>query len=80
MKFAVAYANLFDNELKVEILEGSEWRDALLRHSALDSLRKDHQGYLDAIPKDLGPAKDYFFDSDCLIDVIPVPTHQVIKL
>lgn len=80
MKFAVAHANLFDNELKVEILEGSNWRDALLRHSVFVSMLADCPEYLDDIPKDLEEAKDYFFNGDALIDVIPIPTHQRISL
>lgn len=71
-KFAVAHASLFDNELKVEFHEGSDWREALVKHSVFDSMRKDHIEYLDDIPEDLEDAKDYFFNGDALIDVIPV--------
>ena len=64
----------FDNELTIEIHEAPNWKTALLQHSALAGQVQEE------IPDNLSDAKDYFSDGDCLIDVIPVPTHQVIKL
>ncbi len=78
-KFAVAHVS-HDNELKVEVHEASDWREALLKHSAFDSLKKDHPDYIEDIPYYLEEAKEYFSDGEILIDVIPVPTNQVIKL
>ena len=72
MRYAVAYVNLFDNELSVEILEGSSWRDALLRHSYFVSMLNSCPEWIDLIPKDLEDAKDYCFECDSLIDVVPV--------
>jgi len=30
-KFAVAYTNFFDNDLKIKIVEASDWREALIK-------------------------------------------------
>ena len=76
-KFAVAFMCYFDNILTIEIHEADDWRAALIQHSALSEQGSEAE---EAIPDNLEDAKEYFFDGDCLIDVIPIPTHQRISL
>ena len=36
-KFVVGYISFFDNVLKVEIVEATDWKDALVKHSCISN-------------------------------------------
>ena len=72
-KFAVGFHNLYDNELTIEILEGSHWREATTKHSKTiwSVLEEDpnDDGAASAVPLTVKDAKQEAFDSDSSFDV-----------
>lgn len=75
-KFVVAYVNAGD-DLIVEFHEATNWKSALLQHSALS---EEDCEEMNSLPDTLAGVKHYFHDRDVLIEVIPVPTNQRISL
>lgn len=70
MKFAVGYINSFDNDLVIEIIKSNNFRHAIRKHSAFQSLVM--QDWTDNMPYSLEEIKMYFFDCDSAIDVVEI--------
>lgn len=72
--FAIACADFYEYELKVEIISAVSWRDALMKHSFIT--RAENKWYLnewkDSIPEDISMLKQYFLDADSVIDIAEV--------
>lgn len=63
-KFAVGYINFFDNELKINIVEAENWKDALCKGSPMGP---------DWIESDtMAEAKEKAFDMDSMFDVVEI--------
>jgi len=63
-RYAVAHMNLFDNDLKIRIVEASDWRDALIKaFPTMDWIDREHN---------LEESKEFAFNSDDLFDVVVV--------
>lgn len=70
MKYVVGYMNFFDNNLKVEIVEAENWKEALSKHSWLAKYSfEDSVGFL---PDDLETAKDESIDMEFLFDIVEI--------
>lgn len=69
-RYAVAVASLFENDNIVEIIEAVSWQTALHGHSAFKGFPDTSN---DWIARDLEYTKQYFFNSDLLIDVKEIP-------
>ena len=69
MKFSVGYVNFFDNELIIEVVEASNVKDALLKHSKLSD--PDTAEWVATMPDDLEAIKAAFFEGEILIEVVP---------
>lgn len=57
-KWAVAYTDLFENDLKIKIVKAANEKEAIEKLG----LGKD-------LPGDLEKIKDIFLDADCLVEV-----------
>lgn len=69
-KFAVGYMNFFNNNLKVDIVEAENWKEALSNHSAFAGYSvEENTGWL---PDDLETAKSEAFKADFLFDVVEI--------
>ena len=68
MKYAVAYVNLFDNDLTIEIVEADTPKEAIKKHTRLADAC--HAEWVAEMPEDLEEIKEVFFDGDTLVDVI----------
>ena len=62
--FAVAYINFFDNEMNIEFHRGTDWFEAVMKHSKIRYIESE----------DLETAKHRAFDQDYMFDVKEVPT------
>jgi len=63
-KFAVAYTNFLENDLKIKIVEASDWREALIKaFPTVDWIDRDHN---------LGESKEFAFSGDALFDVVEI--------
>lgn len=76
MKWAVAYMNFFDNELRVEIVEANTMIEALSKHSKLSS---NETGWLKNMPNNLEQIRTMFFDADAAIDIIEIDIKTIQK-
>lgn len=72
--FAIACADFYEYDLKVEIIKDTDWRSALLRHTFLT--RAENKWYLtewkDNIPNEIKEVKRYFLDADSVVDIVEV--------
>lgn len=57
-RFAVAYFNFFDNDLKLTIVSAGNWRDALVEAGHIDSAVND------SLPDDYKDAQVEAFNQD----------------
>ena len=71
-KYAVGYANLYDNDLVVEIVEANSIKDAILQHSMITRDNSDNS-FSDA-PENIEDLKQYFFDMDTLVGAVCINT------
>ena len=60
--------NFFDNDLKIEIVEAENWKEALLAHSLLNG----DDSWLSVLSDDIEDSKENVFDCDCMFDVVEV--------
>ena len=65
-KFAVGYANFFDNDLVIEIIEADNIKSAIAKHSGLTS-DDDLIEWCATMPDTLKEIQQYFFDGDTLV-------------
>lgn len=69
-KYAVGYMNFFDNDLKVDIIEAGNWKEALSKHSSLAKYTfEESVGFLS---DDFETAKDEAIDVDFLFDIVEI--------
>ena len=66
MKWAVAYMDYDNHELTIEIVEASDWRQALKEHPAVSS------DMWNTLPSDIGDAKSLAFEQDWNFDVVQI--------
>lgn len=66
-RFAVGHISFFTNELKLEIIEASDWRQALDKHSSFVNSGWSPEGLT------LDDAQRSAFDADSAIAVIEIP-------
>lgn len=77
-KFAVGVIDFFDNNLVIEIIEATNWKDALLHHSYFlksedwKVLEEDYSYFGDTL-KD---AKISAFNADMMIDVKEITDEE----
>lgn len=65
-KYAVATINFYDNDLKIEFVEASDLRDAIIRSSFCKDFTEED--FL-LLPDTLEEIKGLAFDQDAMIDV-----------
>ena len=65
MRYAVGFATLFDNELKVEIIVADSWAQAVAKHSMVTEFEIEYT--------DLESVKQQFWNCDAMIDCVEVP-------
>jgi hypothetical protein len=65
-RWAVAFANFYDNDITIEFVEASTWQEAIKKHPGV--------GETEFSSETLNEAKTDFFDCDSLIDVKELPT------
>lgn len=65
-KFAVGYISFFDNELIIEIVCASDWKEAIFNHSKMKNIKWGEYFY----EADLEEFKRRCFDLDMMIDVV----------
>jgi hypothetical protein len=68
-KFAVGVASLYENELVIEIVDAIDWKTALCMHSMMV---KDDLKVEDLMGVDLEAVKSSMYDSEMLVDVVPI--------
>ena len=66
-KYAIAHANLFDNELDIMFVEADSWQQALARGHFIS---EEDIANLNSIEE----LKEQFFNMDALIHVSEIPT------
>jgi len=79
-RFAVGYANFFDNDLQIEIIEADDFREAIIKHSGFkakdpkdaDEIAKDMAEWFSSMPETMEDVKQFFFDGDALVDAIQI--------
>jgi hypothetical protein len=69
MKFAVAHADFFDNDLTIEIVEADNIKSAIQSHSRFHrpSVESENEEWFKSMPDGLEDIKQFFFDSDILV-------------
>ena len=65
-RWAVGYISFHDNEVRVEIVYGDDWHDALLKHSQLQDWTEP------LTPSSIEITKQQFFDCDSMFDVVEI--------
>jgi hypothetical protein len=65
-KFAVAYTNLFDNELRIEVFDTVDWKVALKSHTKISG---DERDVFDGC-KNIEDAREAAFNMDAQVDVV----------
>ncbi len=77
LRFAVGHANLFDNDLIVEIIEAVDFRAAIIKHSALQPKTPgEYDEWLSSMPETMEEVKQFFFDSDTLVHAVEIPEPE----
>lgn len=66
-KFAVAHIEWSDNDLRIQIVEASNWKEAWMKHSRCGFEK------IEDIPDDVEEAKQACFDMDSMMDHILIP-------
>lgn len=61
-RYAVGHIDFYNNDLTIEIVQVTTWKDALAQHSKC----KDQ---MEELPDDLPEAKQEFFNQDSMFDV-----------
>lgn len=72
-RYAVRYANFFDNDLTVEIIEASDEREAILKHSGIP---KDEWEDVPHVVEGAEGLKQFFLDDEILVGVIAIPDQD----
>lgn len=70
MKYVVAAVSFFENELKIEIVEAENWKEALSKHSLFTEA--GDPGDVSWLSDDIDNAKSDAFSGDILFDVLEV--------
>ena len=73
MTYAVAAMNFYDNELKVELVEADNWKEAISKHTIFKEQPTDKTGDVSWLPDNIKEAKDEAFGADIVFDVIEIP-------
>ena len=71
-RFAVGFADFFDNDLVIEVVEAGDVHKAILGHSKFkdSKYKEDDEKWLADMPEDVEALKDFFFNADTLFDCI----------
>ena len=72
-RYAVGYVDLFDNDLTVKIIEASDEREAILKHSGI--FKGEWEDVPHVVEGEEG-IKQFFFDYDILVGVIAIPDQD----
>jgi len=70
MQYAVSYTNLWDYDMKIQIVEASGWKEALSKHTLFNKPEYPEDHDISWISNDLKTAKEEMFNADMLFDVI----------
>ena len=62
LKYAIAHANLYDNEIDIVFVEADSWHQALVKGQFISEEDIDNISDIEAL-------KDWFFNMDALINV-----------
>lgn len=75
MRFAVAVANPFDNDITIEIIVADSLKQAIMAHSAFNSSKSkaDYDKWFEEIPDELEEIKEFFFNGDVLVSATEIP-------
>ena len=73
-QFAVGFADFFDNDLVVEVVEADDVHAAILGHSKFkdSKYKEDDAKWLADMPKDIDELKEFFFNADILFGAIKI--------
>ena len=72
MKYAVSYMNFWDNEMEIQIVEASGWKDALSKHTGFNKPEYPEDHDMSWISDDMKDAKSDMFNADMVFDVIEI--------
>lgn len=67
-RYAVAYVNLFDNDLKIDIVEATDEKSALLKHSIFQDDQHMVE-FVNSIDGDMDQVQEEMFNCDVLVQV-----------
>jgi hypothetical protein len=74
--YAVAHADLFENDIKIELLQGNTPKEAIRQHSRFKTCNVDDQAeidkWLNIVPETEEEIKQFFFDVDILVGYLLV--------
>ena len=75
MRFAVAYANAFDNDITIEIIVADSLKQAIVAHSAfnMSKSKPDYDEWFEDMPDELEAIKEFFFNGDTLVSATEIP-------
>lgn len=70
MEYAVAAVSFHENDLKIEMVEAENWKEALSKHSLFTEA--GDPGDVSWLPDDIDDAKSEAFNADIMFDVLEV--------
>ncbi len=75
MKFAVAHASTFDNDITIEIIVADSLKQAIMAHSAfsIPESKPDYDKWFEEMPDELEEIKEFFFNGDILVSAMEIP-------
>jgi len=72
MKYAVAYMNFWDNDMKIQIIEADGWKEALSKHTLFNKPEYPEDHDMSWISDEIEDAKMDLFNADMMFDVIEI--------
>lgn len=68
--FVIGYISFFDDDLKLELVDGEDWRDAMKNSRLVGDKVEDIDEF------DIEGLKQEFFDIDSMIEIKEVKIHE----
>ena len=75
MRYAVSYMNFWDNDLKIQIVEANDWKEALSKHTLFNKPEYPEDHDMSWISDNFETAKEDLSNADMLFDVVEI--HEV---
>lgn len=78
MKFAIAHASTFDNDITIEIIVAASLKQAIMAHSAFNKPDSgpDYDKWFEGMPNELEDIKEFFLNGDVLVGATEILDGQ----